>query len=218
VGAASVVGEVCEECKIVSISVLTKSIYKDAVLSLLKVLEHLHPLEDGVKDFFFRHCKIKRYKKGDFLLQPGKICDSYYYIYEGLVRSYVNYDDKEITTWVSAKGEIITSIYSFRSKSPSIEYIQVIRNSLLLQLDASDIDQLYRTFSSYNIIGRKLLEHYYADAEVRALITRMPTAELKYQLFVEKFPHILTLIPQKYIASFLGIRQETLSRLVREYK
>jgi CRP-like cAMP-binding protein len=191
------------------------AILETAVTELVNTLEKLHPLDIGLRDFFFRHCKIMQYNKGDFLLKPGSVCDAYYFIFSGQVRSYVEYGNKQITTWVSTEGELVSSIYSLRSRTPCEEYIEVLSKSILLKLDRNDLELLYKAYPSGNIITRKLLEKYYADAELRALIPRMPTAELKYSLFAKKFPHLLSIIPQKYIASFLGIRQETLSRLIK---
>ena len=154
-------------------------------------------------------------KKGDLLLKPGSICSTYYFIYKGQVRSFVEHGDKQITTWLSIQGELVSSIYSLWSRTPCEEYIEVLSRSVLLLIDAKDVDELYKVHPISNIITRKLLEKYYADAGLRSLIARMPTAELKYNLFAKKFPYLISTIPQKYIASFLGIRQETLSRLIK---
>jgi CRP-like cAMP-binding protein len=189
-------------------------VYQNAISVLLGTLNRFHPISKTAADFLMKHCRFQKFNRDHFLLQPGEICKTYYFIYEGMIRCYFKDGEREITTWVSSAGEMVTSIHGMKTKAPSVEFIQTLSKCSLLLLDAVDLDVLYRTDPSYNLTARKLLEHYYSDAEIRSLIARMPTAEMKYKLFSEKFPHLVNSVPQKYIASCLGIRQETLSRLI----
>lgn len=75
------------------------------------------------------------------------------------------------------------------------------------------MQELYNQYPEFNITGRKILQHYYRDAEARAYIVRLTSAEKKYNHFIEKYNHLANRIPLKYIASYLGITIETLSRV-----
>jgi len=77
----------------------------------------------------------------------------------------------------------------------------------------ADLENLYLQFPEFNIVTRKLLERYYQDAEGRAFIARLTNAENKYTQFLAKYGHLSNRIPLKYIASFLGMTLETLSRV-----
>jgi CRP-like cAMP-binding protein len=91
--------------------------------------------------------------------------------------------------------------------------MQAIENCEMLALTYSDFQDLYIKFPEFNIVARKLLQKYYQDAERRAFIARVTKAEKKYRLFLTRYGHLANRIPLKYIASFLGITLETLSRV-----
>jgi hypothetical protein len=75
------------------------------------------------------------------------------------------------------------------------------------------MQELYDRFPEMNKVGRMLLEEYYAESEERVYIARLPTAQARYQHFINSRPELLNRIPLKYVASYLGITLETLSRL-----
>lgn len=189
-------------------------VFQNAINALVNALNQFHPVSKTTIEILSKNCELEKFDKGQYLLRRGEVCTSYYFVYEGLIRSFIREEDKEITTWLACAGDLVTSIHSMRSSSPCIESIQTLRKCNLLRLDAKHLEKVYKTDPEFNQTSRKLLEYYYGEAEVRALIARMPTAELKYKLFLEKHPQFVNLIPQKYIASYLGIRQETLSRLI----
>jgi hypothetical protein len=75
------------------------------------------------------------------------------------------------------------------------------------------VQSLYQQFPDFNIVIRKLLQKYYRDAEGRAFIARLTNAESKYRYFITSYNHLVNRIPLKYVASFLGMTLETLSRV-----
>ena len=188
------------------------------VNNLVKSLSLFHPVPKEVKNFFLTHCRIRKVNRGDFLLTPGEVCDKYFFIHQGVIRAFIQEDSREVTTWISINNELVTSIYSMLEQRPSIEYIQAIRDTTLLELNEIDVEQLYKVVPEFNIISRKLITAYYQDAEVRSFIARMPSAESRCQFFLKTYPEKAILVPKKYIASFLGIREETLSRAMRKCK
>jgi hypothetical protein len=72
---------------------------------------------------------------------------------------------------------------------------------------------LYERFETANYVGRKMTEIYYQGASERAFICRIPTTKKRYERFLNTYAHLLERVPLKYIASFLGMRLETLSRI-----
>jgi CRP-like cAMP-binding protein len=146
-------------------------------------------------------------------LKAGEICDHIYFIKKGAVRGFIRDGAKDITTWITAENEIVSSISSLDMKEPAQENMQAIENCELLALTYSDFQDLYIKFPEFNILARKLLQKYYQDAERRAFIARVTKAEKKYRLFLIRYGHLANRIPLKYIASFLGITLETLSRV-----
>ncbi|MES1223398.1 MAG: Crp/Fnr family transcriptional regulator, partial [Bacteroidota bacterium] len=136
-----------------------------------------------------------------------------YFIKKGAVRGFIKENGKDITTWITAENEMVTSISGLESHEPSIENMQAIEDCDMLAITYDDLKNLYIRHPEFNVVIRKLLQQYYRDAEGRAFIARLTNAETKYKHFLSKYPHLVNRIPLKYIASFLGITLETLSRI-----
>lgn len=95
----------------------------------------------------------------------------------------------------------------------SEENVQVIENANLIGLEYSCVEYLYEHYPESNIIARIILEESYRAAEERAYIGRIPSAEKRYKRFIETKPELADRISLKYIASYLSMTQETLSRI-----
>jgi len=181
--------------------------------SVINTLNYFYPLSEGIKDYLRKHSYPCSFRKGKLLLKAGEICDHIYFIKKGAVRGFIKEGTKDITTWITAENEIVSSISSLDSKEPALENMQAIENCDLLAITYTDFQDLYNKFPEFNIVARKILQKYYQDAERRAFIARVANAEKKYRLFLTRYGHLANRIPLKYIASFLGITLETLSRV-----
>ncbi len=180
---------------------------------LLAVLLHLHPLPKGIDDFFEKHVVSIYFRRGQLLLRAGAMCNHIYFIKKGAVRGFIKEDNKDVTTWITVENEMVTSIYSLDNDEPATENMEAIEDCELLALTYSDLNKLYQQFPEFNIVTRKLLQQYYKDAEGRAFIARLNNAENKYRHFLKKSSHLANRIPLKFIASYLGMTLETLSRV-----
>lgn len=140
---------------------------------VFEFLTQFAPLNVEIETRLNMILKTHTFKKKDFLLRAGEVCNNIYYIEKGLVR--VFYTDEEGEQWCSG---------------------------LLSEGGAQ-----------YNTIGRKLITEYYVRSEERNFWLRKHSAEKKYQFFKEKFGESAGRFPIKDIASYLGIKIETLSRL-----
>ena len=180
---------------------------------LVDFINKIYPLSEEIMEFMSSHTTFRKVSKGKFLLKPGEYCKDYYYIHKGILRSYIKYGEKEITIWINPEGEITTSIRSISGSRVSDEFIQVIENAEMVVIPFDSMRELYERFPEMNKVGRMLLEEYYAASEERVYIARLPSAEARYQHFINSRPELLNRIPLKYFASYLGITLETLSRL-----
>ena len=171
------------------------------------------PLGDEPLKYLAEHSFKKTVGRGKFLLKPGECCEHYYFIYKGLLRAFIKEENREITTWLNPENEITTSIRSMVRRQPSLEYIQALEDRELYALHFNHLEEMYGLFPEMNILARKLLVEYYADSEERAYISRIPSAKKRYRHFISSRPELVNRIPLKYVASYLGITLETLSRL-----
>jgi len=181
--------------------------------ALLNLLEHFHPVSPAIAAFLKKHCEARLFRRGRQLVQAGRVCEKLYFIQRGAVRGFVKEGRKEITTWISVENELVTSISGIDAQLPSEETIQALEDTYTLALEIRDLEHLYGLAPEFNIITRKILQRYYRDAERRALIARLSKAENRYRHFVSGYPHLINRIPLKYIASFLGLSLETISRI-----
>jgi len=195
---------------------LQKNLYYEVMSPswpLVEFINKIYPLTDEIMEFMSSRTTFKKVSKGKFLLKPGEYCKDYFYIHKGILRSYIKYGEKEITIWINPEGEITTSIRSIAGSRISDEYIQVIENAEMVVIPFEAMQELYERFPEMNKVGRMLLEEYYAASEERVYIARLPNAQARYQHFINSRPELLNRISLKYVASYLGITLETLSRL-----
>jgi CRP-like cAMP-binding protein len=180
---------------------------------IIALANSLNPVTDGIANYLLKNTYPRQIKKGKMLLKAGEVCSNMYFVKKGVLRGFVKDDNRDITTWITADGELVSAISSFILQIPTDENIQAIEDCELISLSHTDLERLYLKFPSFNITVRKLTEIYYMHAEQRAFIVRLKNADKKYQLFLKQYGHLANRVPVKYIASFLGITLETLSRL-----
>ncbi|MEP7267360.1 MAG: Crp/Fnr family transcriptional regulator [Saprospiraceae bacterium] len=192
---------------------LKKHATEEESASLIFMLSQALPLSKQFIKYAAEHTFPLCLKKGKTLLKPGEICTHIFFVKSGILRCFIKDENKEITTWITAEGEMVASISSFIYQRTSMESIQAVEDCDLLALSYTDMEQAYLKFPHFNIIARKLYEKYYVDAENRALIARLKNAQKKYHHFLNFQGHLANRVPLKYIASYIGIRLETLSRI-----
>jgi CRP-like cAMP-binding protein len=154
--------------------------------------------------------------KNQSLLEIGNRCSDLFFVEKGLLRGYYLDDGKEITNWFGQEGEFATNFYSFVAEKPSFETIQVVEDCELLQLSFRNLQALYVKFPETERLGRIITENYYIKLEERLLSLQFKTAKERYQHFVKSKPNLLQRTSLGQIASYLGITQETLSRIRSE--
>lgn len=144
----------------------------------------------------------------------GKISSKIFFIVEGLARVYYLKDGKEITTYLSCDEGFIASYSSFINQTSSFENIQCIENCEMLSITYEKMRYLYSEISNWERVGRILAEQNYLCMADRVLKLQMIPAKEKYLTFLESAPaKIIQRTPLIYIASFLGITPESLSRI-----
>jgi CRP-like cAMP-binding protein len=176
-------------------------------------VKNIYPVSTAVQEFMNQRTHTEQLTKGELLVTAGAMCPNLYLIRKGVLRSFVKEGIKEITTWISGEQELVTCITCFGLQQPARENIQALEDCELTVMSLEDLQYLYDNFPEANIVGRKILEKYYRDAEERAFIARLMEATSKYKHFIATKSHLLNRVPLKFIASYLGMTLETLSRI-----
>ena len=180
---------------------------------LLAYFNSIVPLSPAFKDHFIGVLKIKTIAKKDFLLKRGNVSSTMNFIANGLLRCFYVKDDKEISSWFMKEGDLAVSVQSYFNQSPSFEYIQAIEDTIIVYVTYEEQKHIYNTFPEANYIGRVLTEHYYCQSEQRLHSIRMQKAAERYKFMLDNYPELIQRVPSKYLASYLSISEETLSRI-----
>ena len=141
------------------------------------------------------------------------INNSIFFIVKGIVRGFIKDENKDITTWFSFENEIISAFkHPEEENTSSIEYLQALEDCELISIPYTLIDFLYSNYHEIAVIGRKLLELHHHSASERAILARIPTALGRFNRLQNDGLNY-NRIPLRYLASYLGMRMETLSRI-----
>lgn len=179
---------------------------------LLQLLENLKPLKKELRDTLIIKFQGQEIKKGTFLLREGDVCNRLWFLADGLLRSYHNIGNKEVTSRIMFKDHIVISPGSFFTQTPATESIEALADCTVVTLSFAHLQEIYSKFPEFNYHTRIITEQYFYKQEQRLYMLRKPDAVAKYKYFLENYANFLMDIPQKYIASFLNIAPETLSR------
>lgn len=183
---------------------------------LFGFIDNICLLSEDAKMFIAKHVIFCTYSKKEIILKEGSICNDILFIKKGVIRGLINEGKREITTWFAKENEIVTSVSSMESRRPSLQTFQAIENVELFSMGLDHLQLLFRQYPESNNAARILLQHYYTESEVIALITRLKNAESRYSFFLKQYKDLANRLPLRYIASFLSVTNETLSRIRRK--
>ncbi|MGX1931083.1 Crp/Fnr family transcriptional regulator [Flagellimonas sp. 2504JD4-2] len=151
--------------------------------------------------------------KNDKLVEEGKYCKQYYFIDKGIFRSYYLNKGKERTYWFYSEKDFFTSWYSFYANQPSFESIEAVEYSEIFTISKSQFQELIDDFREFEKFARCFVEQQYALMDFVIKNFQDLSAKEKYELTMREMPGLEQRAKLGHIASFLGMSQETLSRL-----
>ncbi|MGN5955275.1 Crp/Fnr family transcriptional regulator [Sphingobacterium lactis] len=157
----------------------------------------------------------KSLKKGENILEQGKICKSLFFVSKGLLRQYINHEGKELTIHFNEENTFACDFDSFISQSPSEKTIEALEDTELNIISFENLQQFYAEINNGDRFGRLLLEKIFSSAIRHIISVHADTAEQRYLNFLHSFKHLQQRIPQLYIASFIGVTPQSLSRIRR---
>lgn len=156
-------------------------------------------------------------KKGDFLLRKGQIANNYFCVEKGLIRSYVHdYDGNDITTGFIGENELAIDVVSLFHRIPAVENFQALTDCEGYSIDLNEFQELYHSIKGFNEWGRTWMSGSLFELKQRTISMITDSASERYKRLQARHPKILQQSPLKFIASFLGITDTSLSRIRKE--
>jgi len=181
--------------------------------TLEKYLKKQVPFTQTELEAMYRLVEIKDYAKHDIFINEGQIAHHIAFSVEGYFRAYILHNSEEITRDITPLHSFFTALPSFSGHLPSFEIFEAITPSKLLLISKHDLETLYNKYPKWERFGRLIIEEMFINLQYRLYLFITQTAEARYLDFMKKYPDIIQNVPLGYIASFLGIKQQSLSRL-----
>ena len=171
-------------------------------------------LSEEEESLFLSKTETLQYKAKTILLSPGKIANSFYFVNSGILRSFtVNDNIIEHVLHFACEGWWMGDMYSYISGKPGNLFIEVLENAELVVISKESQQELYERIPKLERFFRILAENSLVTHQERLMDNLSLSAEERFEKFCKKYPTLIQKIPQKHIASYIGVTPEFLSKM-----
>jgi CRP-like cAMP-binding protein len=182
-------------------------------LSLLKAIAKYIPLTTSDEKIILELFTMRKLEKSEHFLVAGEVCKHMAFSERGLLRYYYLQHGDEITYNFSRENDFVCNYMSFFQKNPSTKNIQALEATTLYIITFENLQLLYKKIGEGEKFGRLHIEKCYTQAILQLASQYTDDPEQRYLKFIQQFPDLLQRIPQYYIASYVGVRPQSLSRI-----
>jgi CRP/FNR family transcriptional regulator, anaerobic regulatory protein len=183
---------------------------------LFHVLSTIHPLTGDFKRAIEKELVHLSLPKNYLLLEAPRISEHAYFLEKGFAMCYTFVKGKKQIEWFWTSRQIIVSTKSFFEQVPAKEFIQLIEQSEVLCISYAGVLRLFDAYPEAHFIWRGVMNQYYERSRERIHDIQFADAEERYKKLLFDYPGIEQFIPQEYIATYLGITPQSLSRIKRK--
>ena len=155
----------------------------------------------------------QKYAKGEMILKEGEICRQFLYIDKGLVRQFYFKHGKEVTEHLGQEQTIVMCIESLFKEEPTKLQVEALEPTTVYALPKADLERVAMHNVNIQILYRKMLEESLIVSQIHADLVRFETAQDRYKKLCKLCPQVVLRAPLVYIASYLQMTPETLSRV-----
>jgi CRP-like cAMP-binding protein len=156
---------------------------------------------------------IQTLRKGEHFVEKDKTCKHFAFVADGIMRAYSLYDGVEHTTCICSDNTFATSTISFITQTPSNVSIQALEEVTLVLISYENLNFLYSKSPFWQKVGRVVAEREYIELQQSNWRNGPLPAQEKYQILLKENPGIVNRISLQYVASYIGVTPETLSRI-----
>ena len=181
---------------------------------ILKNISRNINLDEKEKEYFIKLLRYRKLKKGEILLNYGEVCKNNYFVISGCLRNYSidEYGGEHIIAFAPADWWT-SDLYSYLAETPSEQIIDALIPTEVFAISKEDMEELYLRIPKFERMFRILFQNAMINHLHRIKQIMSIPAEERYQYFIKRYPNIYSEIPLKYIASYLGISPEFLSKI-----
>ena len=154
-----------------------------------------------------------KYAKNEMILREGETCNNIYWVVKGLVRQFYYKNGKELTEYMATENNIVMCIESLFLEQPTHLQIKAIEPTVLIAIPKIDLETVAMKSVNIQILYRKILEESLILSQIHADMLRFESAQDRYQKLIKRQPQLVLRAPLVYIASYLQMTPETLSRV-----
>jgi CRP-like cAMP-binding protein len=154
-----------------------------------------------------------KYAKNEMVLREGETCTNIYWVVKGLVRQFYYKNGKELTEYMATENSIVMCIESLFREQPTHLQIKAIEPTVLIAMPKVDLETVAMKSVNIQILYRKILEESLILSQIHADMLRFESAQDRYQKLIKRQPQLVLRAPLVYIASYLQMTPETLSRV-----
>jgi CRP-like cAMP-binding protein len=181
---------------------------------LIAVFRQMVPLSEQDELFIRERFSFLEVPAKRFLLEPNVICQQVFFVQKGCARIIItDKSGEETSCYFATEGEFIANYESFLGGVPSPYAIQTLEDCKLLVIDRKGMSELFEKTQYGERIGRIIAEFIFTDTLERLTSFYTETAEQRFERFQIRYPGLLSRIPQHYIATYVGVRPQSLSRI-----
>ncbi|MES2826750.1 MAG: Crp/Fnr family transcriptional regulator [Bacteroidota bacterium] len=162
---------------------------------------------------FMKHFKPLEVPKNEFLLRPGQVCRAMVLIHRGALRYYNESEKGEKTQGFGFELEWMGDYHSFLTRQPSDHYIQAMEDTEVFCLYYDDMQKLYGEGANFERFGRLIAEGLFLATAAAKYDLLSLSAQQRYEKLLKLNPRIMQRVPQQYVATYLGIAPQSLSRI-----
>ncbi|MEO9077634.1 MAG: Crp/Fnr family transcriptional regulator [Gelidibacter sp.] len=186
------------------------------ITALHKTYQHPDLKRDDLHLIFDAHDRIE-FRKGNLFLEKGKMANDYYIVESGLVRAFTHdYKGEEITTDFVGENEILIEVSSLFRRIPAQENLQALTDGIAWKIDFKSFQDIYHKSPGLSEWGRAWMSHQLFNLKQRHIDMISVSASDRYLNLIKEKPQIIQQASLKYIASFLGVTDTSLSRIRKE--
>jgi CRP-like cAMP-binding protein len=173
----------------------------------------ISPLSKEEAEGIAKSMQTRTFPKGSFLLKEGQISSNTYFILEGCVREYIVSDGEEKTTNFYTEDQWAVSLNSFSSQTPSKHNWICMEDTTVVVGDEQQAQELFKHFPRFETISRTIMEAVFAEQKEALASYYTESPEQRYKKLLQTRPELFQRVPQYQIASYLGVKPESLSRI-----